>query len=109
MQFNIKNIEKNTADIIQFREDWIIATITENLNLEKVENSPSRDGSLSSAQELMINLFTSNDTPYYEPDILPTADETIFSTNMSAQGELEALFRGRARALVMWINRVNKE
>ena len=88
MQFVPKGVEPNNPEAIKFRENWLSNTVAENRSLGVVH------GKVSSMQRLMIDAFTGHDKDYVEGD-----DTMIITGDFPAQMELEAVFRGRAKAL----------
>ncbi len=87
MKFEAKGLRKG-PDLDEFRNNWVKFTSQENGMILK-------DSRVSSAQLLVINLFCGADEAYAGK----SGSELVLSTNGPAQGELEALFRGRGRAL----------
>ncbi len=85
MKFNIKGI-KQGPELERFKDNWIRFTIHENKIILD-------DAKISPVQLLVINMFCGNDKGYEK------ADDMSIHTFGAAQGELEALFRARGRAL----------
>jgi len=85
MKFEIKGIAQGPG-LEKFKKNWIENTVHENgIMLGKCK--------ISTAQLLVINMFCGHDKAYEK------TDDMVISTYEAAQGELEALFRGRGRAL----------
>lgn len=85
MKFNIKGITQGPG-LERFKKDWICFTIQENKMILD-------DAKISPVQLLVINMFCGHDKGY------ECTDDMSVSTFGAAQGELEALFRARGRAL----------
>lgn len=84
-------------DLYAFRALWATYTEAEN------EYLAGRVAAVSSAQRFVIDLFTGNDAPYVEDGMTP--GERELEAVLPAQMELEALFRGRSRALAEMLGR----
>jgi len=88
IEFNIEGLD-NGLNVERFRADWMSFTIDENINIVGIQE-------LSDLQLLMIDAFCGS------PQNCNYQDEKVAITNLGPpQAELEALFRGRARALAV--------